>query len=77
MWTLSYKSSVAASNALYYHMLKNTDQWPVCLIVLDSSSPDYHKSVCAQELTSLSSEVFHSKLWYVPNLTFILFISLN
>jgi len=28
----------------------------------DSSSPDYHKSVCAQELTSLSSEVFHSKL---------------
>lgn len=28
----------------------------------DSSSPDYHKSVCTQELTSLSSEMFHSKL---------------
>ncbi|KAL9967773.1 hypothetical protein ACROYT_G026065 [Oculina patagonica] len=31
----------------------------------DSSSPDYHKSVCAQELTSLSSEMFHSKLCQV------------
>ncbi|XP_058954761.2 ubiquitin carboxyl-terminal hydrolase MINDY-3 [Pocillopora verrucosa] len=31
----------------------------------DSSSPDYHKSVCASELTSLSSDNFHSKLCQV------------
>ena len=36
------------------------------IFILDSSSPDYHKSVCTQELTSLSSEMFHSKLWCVP-----------
>ncbi|CAH3017394.1 unnamed protein product [Porites evermanni] len=32
------------------------------LVFLDSYSPDYHKSVCVQELTSLSSGMFHSKL---------------
>ncbi|XP_015773086.1 PREDICTED: protein FAM188A-like [Acropora digitifera] len=31
----------------------------------DSQSPDYHKSICGQELETLSSEMFHSKLCQV------------